>query len=171
MALLVISLPGGEIKPYPRQDELPIVGLDLEAKVLQVVDDPLPQLDANQEAIPTQTVEITDPNGIINGFLRKGWQVVDLPPPIPEPQWVEFGGAVAAMAAVNQFLGTVFQISPGLYGSLTVGLGKAADGDSRIFLTAWGTAKTLGLVPTELTPPIQALAVAHHLPTEFVDAL
>ena len=171
MAVLVVSIPGGEIKPYPRQDELPIIGLDLEADVLQVVEDPLPQLNANQEAIPTQTVEITDPDGFINGILRKGWQVVDLPPPPPEPQWVEFGSAVVAMAQVNQFLGVVFQAAPGLYGSLTVGLGKAADGDSRVFLTAWGTAKNLGLVPTELTPPIQALAVAHHLPTEFVNAL
>jgi hypothetical protein len=86
-------------------------------------------------------------------------------------RWVEFGNAVAAMVEVNQFLAATFQAAPALYGSLTVGLGKAADGDSRVFLAAWSQAKALGLVPVGLIAPLQALATAHGLPVEFVEAL
>jgi hypothetical protein len=86
-------------------------------------------------------------------------------------RWVDFGIAVAAMAEVNQFLAAAFQAAPALYGSLTVGLGKAADGDSRVFLAAWSQAKALGLVPAALIAPLQALATQHRLPQQFVEAL
>jgi hypothetical protein len=50
-------------------------------------------------------------------------------------------------------------------------LGKAADGDSRVFLGAWQSATALGLVPAELVAGIQALAVACDLPAEFIAGL
>jgi hypothetical protein len=52
-----------------------------------------------------------------------------------------------------------------------VGLGKAADGDSRVFLGAWQNAKALGLVPAELIEGIQMLATQYDLPAEFVGGL
>jgi hypothetical protein len=54
---------------------------------------------------------------------------------------------------------------------LEVGLGQAANGDSRVFLQAWQSAKALGLVPAELVQGIQMLATAHDLPPEFVGGL
>jgi hypothetical protein len=52
-----------------------------------------------------------------------------------------------------------------------VGLGKAADGDNRVFLGAWQNAKALGLVPAELVQGIQALAIQYDLPADFVGGL
>jgi hypothetical protein len=52
-----------------------------------------------------------------------------------------------------------------------VGLGKAAAGDQRVFLSAWSAAQSLGLVSQELVAGVQTLAVAHDLPAEFVEGL
>jgi hypothetical protein len=61
--------------------------------------------------------------------------------------------------------------SPRLELGLGVGLGKAADGDSRVFLSTWYSASSLGLIPPELITGIQALAVQYDLPADFVAGL
>ena len=54
---------------------------------------------------------------------------------------------------------------------LAVGLGKAADGDSRLFTNTWHQACAAGLIPPELTTSMQMLATAHDLPAEFIAGL
>ncbi|MEN9766865.1 MAG: hypothetical protein RLZZ32_825 [Cyanobacteriota bacterium] len=87
------------------------------------------------------------------------------------PRWLEFGQAVQADPAINALLAVALQQAPALAMALSVGLGKAADGDSRVFLAAWGTARGLGLVSAELVASTQAAAEAHDLPAEFIAGL
>jgi hypothetical protein len=93
------------------------------------------------------------------------------PEPVPEPQWIAFGDAVMADPGVNLMLGAALQNAPGLYGGLTVGLGKAADGDSRVFTRAWAAALAVGLVTPKLAAHVQALAEPFDLPAEFIEGL
>jgi hypothetical protein len=99
-------------------------------------------------------------------------EVVAIPTPEPEPQWVAFGAEVMAAPAINTLLGTaIANGAAALAMGLSVGLGKAADGDSRVFLQAWDQANQLGLISAELTEAIAAMAAAYNLPADFVAAL
>jgi hypothetical protein len=116
---------------------------------------------------------------LVDGQWLQQWELVELTPEESEayyrathpPRWVAFGNAVLADAGINALLGTALQQAPALAMALSVGLGKAADGDSRVFVTAWSTACTLGLVSDDLISATQLLAAAHDLPPEFLAAL
>ena len=75
-------------------------------------------------------------------------------------------------AEIKALLNKAFAIgeSPLAMG-LAVGLGKAADGDSSVFLDAWGKAVAGGLVPADLIAQVQALACAYDLPGGFIAGL
>jgi hypothetical protein len=72
---------------------------------------------------------------------------------------------------VDQLLNAARAASPRLELGLGVGLGRAADGDSRAFLSAWQTARTAGLVSNDLAQGLRALAVTYDLPADFVEGL
>jgi hypothetical protein len=78
---------------------------------------------------------------------------------------------VQSEPAINALLSVALQQAPALAMALSVGLGKAADGDSRVFLAAWSTARGLGLVSPELVASTQAAAESHDLPAEFIAGL
>jgi hypothetical protein len=111
------------------------------------------------------------------GQWLQQWEVVELTPEEQEayyrathpPRWIEFWAALPS--DVDALLAAARAASPRLELGLGVGLGKAADGDSRVFLAAWQSAKTLGLVAPELVQGIQMLATAHDLPPEFIGGL
>ena len=94
-----------------------------------------------------------------------------LPPPIPTPRWVDFSAAIMAMPAINVMLGAVLQAAPGLAGGMWVGLDKASEGDSRVFLNAWTTSYAMGLLSPELITTVQELATEYDLPDVFIDSL
>lgn len=116
---------------------------------------------------------------LVDGQWQQQWEVVELTEAEAEayyrathpPRWLEFGQAVQADPAINALLAAALQQAPALAMALSVGLGKAADGDSRVFVAAWGTACSLGLVSDELIPATQLLAAAHDLPAELIAAL
>jgi hypothetical protein len=111
------------------------------------------------------------------GQWLQQWELVELTPAEAEayyrathpPQWIEFWAVLPA--EVDALLAAARSASPRLELGLGVGLGKAADGDNRVFLGAWQNAKALGLVPTELVQGIQALAIQYDLPADFVGGL
>jgi len=127
---------------------------------------------ATHKVVEVQPVEV-------DGQWVQQWELVELTPEESEayyrathpPRWVEFGNAVLADAGINALLATALQQAPALALALSVGLGKAADGDSRVFVTAWSTACALGLVSDDLISATQLLAAAHDLPAEFIAAL
>jgi hypothetical protein len=108
---------------------------------------------------------------LVNGTWQQAWELVELPPLLPQPRWVEFGAAVQASPAINTLLGAALQQAPALGLGLGVGLGKAADGDARVFLSSWSMARTLNLISPELLAAVQALAEQFDLPADFVEAL
>ena len=94
-----------------------------------------------------------------------------LPPPIPTPRWVDFSAIVMSLPAINVMLGAVLQAAPGLAGGMWVGLDKASEGDSRVFLNAWTTSYARGLLSAELITTVQELATEYDLPEVFIDSL
>lgn len=115
----------------------------------------------------------------INGILTQQWELIELTEFEKEsyyhsthpPRWIEFGSTLMNNELINDLLTSSFAVSPSLTMALTLGLSKAADGDSRVFLGAWQSARSLGLVSAELVASTQAAAVAHDLPAEFVEEL
>lgn len=116
---------------------------------------------------------------LVDGSWQQQWELVELTPEEAEahyrathpPQWIAFGNAVTALAEINTMLAAALQSVPALAMALSVGLGKAADGDSRVFLAAWQTARGQGLVSAQLAQALQQLATQHDLPPEFVAGL
>jgi hypothetical protein len=94
-----------------------------------------------------------------------------LPPPIPTPRWVDFSAIVMSLPAINIMLGAVLQAAPGLAGGMWVGLDKASEGDSRVFLNAWTTSYARGLLSAELIVTVQEIAGEYDLPEAFIEAL
>jgi hypothetical protein len=130
-----------------------------------------PEFDpATHKAVEAQPVEQ-------DGQWVQQWELVDLTEAEKEayyrathpPQWISFWAALPP--EVDTLLNAAHAASPRLALSLGVGLGKAADGDSRVFIGAWQSARSLGLILPELVTGVQALAVAHDLPAEFVAGL
>ena len=114
---------------------------------------------------------------LVDGQWIQQWQIVELTQAEQDayyrathpPQWIAFWTALPT--EVDTLLNAAQATSPRLALSLGVGLGKAADGDSRVFLGAWQSARSLGLISSELVTGVQALAVAYDLPPDFVAGL
>jgi hypothetical protein len=88
------------------------------------------------------------------------------------PRWLEFGAVVMALPEIKSLLnGGIAAGETPLALGLAVGLGKAADGDSRAFINTWHQACAAGLIPPELITNMQILATAHDLPAEFIAGL
>ena len=94
-----------------------------------------------------------------------------LPPPIPTPRWVDFSAIVMSLPAINIMLGAVLQAAPGLAGGMWVGLDKASEGDSRVFLNSWNAAYAMELITPALITTVQELATEYDLPEAFIDSL
>lgn len=116
---------------------------------------------------------------LVDGSWQQQWELVPLTPEEAEahyrathpPQWIAFGNAVTALAEINTMLAAALQSVPALAMALSVGLGKAADGDSRVFLAAWQAGRAGGLIPAALVEQTQQLATQHDLPPEFITGL
>ena len=114
---------------------------------------------------------------LVDGEWIQQWEVVALTTAEQEayyratnpPEWIAFQDALPA--EIDQLLAAIQPVSLKLTLALGVGLGKASDGDPRVFVNAWQQAITAGFVSAELIAGIQALAVQFHLPAEFVAAL
>jgi hypothetical protein len=86
-------------------------------------------------------------------------------------RWLEFGAALAADAAINQFVAAVAQSAPVLHLMIGVGLGQASQGDARTFLEAWGLGMAAQMIPANLQAYLITLASGYDLPQQFIDGL
>lgn len=139
--------------------------------VFRVVPQPPPEPDpVAEKAIEVEPIQQ-------GGQWRQQWEVVPLTPAEAEayyrathpPRWIEFNEALPPEVSV--LLGQAQAIDHKLYLGLGVGLGKAADGDARVFLSLWAKARAGGLIAPELIAGIQALATSYDLPAEFIGGL
>jgi hypothetical protein len=169
VAQLRLDEPSRSISTSPRADELAHYNVFRFNEVVALVEPP-PMDPATHRLEQARPVEI-------DGVLTQQWELIELTPEEREtvyrannpPRWIEFWAALPA--DVDALLAAARAASPRLELGLGVGLGKAADGDSRVFIGAWQQAKSLGLIPPELVAGVQALAVAFDLPDEFVVGL
>jgi hypothetical protein len=165
VAQLRLDEPSRSISVSPRAEELAHYG------VFRVVPQEQPEFDPAVERVQEVAPVETD------GQWLQQWELIELTPEEREtvyrannpPRWIEFWAALPA--DVDALLAAARAASPRLELGLGVGLGKAADGDSRVFIGAWQQAKSLGLIPPELVAGVQGLAVAFDLPAEFIGGL
>lgn len=165
VAQLRADEPTRSFSPTPSSRELAHYG------VFPVVAQPRPEHDpATHRVVEAQPVEA-------DGQWLQQWELVELTEAEQQayyrathpPRWIEFSNALPA--EVDAILAAAQAVSPRLALALGVGLGKAADGDSRVFLSAWQTARGLGLIPAELVGGLQMMASQYDLPAEFIAGL
>ena len=136
---------------------------------------PIPTLQPEPDPAVERVVEVAPVEQ--GGQWLQQWEVVPLTEEEADayyrathpPQWIAFNEALPD--DVNTLLAHAQSLDHRLYGGLMVGLGKAADGDSRVFLGAWQKARAAGLIPPEMVTGLQMLATAHDLPADFVAGL
>ena len=164
----------GAILPYPRQDDLPVVGLDHAAyHVLEEVREPQPTATGSQQVLPADPViTITDPDSDdINGTITYGWTVAAIPVAPPAADWIAFELAMnqepAIIALIND-LGRASQI-----GALSLGhaLEEAEHGDIDRFLPVWQELLIASAPPPATLARFRELAADHHLPADFQAAI
>ena len=117
----------------------------------------------------TELPEQPDPTATWDG---EQWVTPEVPPIAPQPRWAEFGLLVLEMPDVKTIFAQAIAAGEApLAVGLGVALGKAADGQSALFLGIWAKAIAHGLVTPELNGQVQALAGAFDLPPEFIAGL
>ena len=169
VAQLRLDEPSRSISVAPRAEELAHYGVFRFEEVVALVEPP-PMDPATHRLEQVRPVEI-------DGVLTQQWELIELTPEEREsyfrannpPRWIEFWSALPD--EVDELLEAAGTVKKRLEHGLSVGLGQAAQGDSRVFLGSWQQAKSLGLIPPELVAGVQALAVAFDLPAEFVGGL
>lgn len=128
----------------------------------------------------TRRVTSAEPERGKDGIWRQGWTERDATADeiaffdqlnAPEPQWVQFAGALAMQPSVNALVATAAQAAPVLHLQLGVGLGQAAQGNPATFLAAWQAGMTTGLITPELAAEVAALAAPFSLPNDFLQGL
>jgi hypothetical protein len=162
---LRLDEPSRSISVSPRAEELAHYG------VFRVVPQQQPEFDPAVERVQEVAPVETD------GQWLQQWELIELTPEEREsyfrannpPRWIQFWAALPD--EVDELLEAAGAVKRRLEHGLSVGLGQAAQGDSRVFLGSWQQAKSLGLIPPELVAGVQALAVEYDLPAEFVGGL
>jgi hypothetical protein len=165
VAQLRLDEPSRSISVSPRAEELAHYG------VFRVVPQEQPEFDPATERVQEVAPVETD------GQWLQQWEAIELTPEEQEavyrannpPRWIEFWAALPD--EVDELLEAAGAVKRRLEHGLSVGLGQAAQGDSRVFLGSWQQAKSLGLIPPELVAGVQALAVAFDVPADFIGGL
>ena len=101
-------------------------------------------------------------------------EVVDRPPvepERPEPRWQEFRAALRGIPELQTLVATLATADPIGHLAIGVGLGQAAQGDTRTFTGVWSELLAAGLVTPELAAAVQTLASSFDLPEAFVAGL
>ena len=166
---LRLDEPSRSISVAPRAEELAHYGVFRFNEVVALVEPP-PVDPATHRLEQVRPVEI-------DGVLTQQWELIELTPEEQEayfrannpPRWIEFWAALPD--EVDELLEAAGAVKRRLEHGLSVGLGQAAQGDSRVFLGSWQQAKSLGLIPPELVAGVQELAVAFDLPADFIGGL
>jgi hypothetical protein len=159
---------------YPNTDFTPLMTAEEKAEfnLFQVLptDPPTPDPAENRLEGPVPV--------FVDGQWVEEWQLVLLSEEekrayqraMNPSKWVDFATALMANPSINQLLGNVFQVAPGLFGGLSVGLGKAAE-DPRSFLFAWTVCRQKGLVSPVVMAIVVQTAQVCNLPEEFISSL
>jgi hypothetical protein len=93
------------LRPYPRDDDGPVIGLDPRYLEMVVSQDPQPSYDpATEQLQPTEVIDTTAQT------VTRGWDVLPLPPPPPPaPDWIGFYDALISSTVYASVLGQATQ--------------------------------------------------------------
>lgn len=155
------------LQPYPRADDEPVIGLDPRYLTLAVIQHPEPEHDPTTHRLnPTEAIDLEAL------AVTRDWQLVEMPPPAPAPDWATFRGMLLISEAVAAVMATARAAGcePGVT-ALPVALERAQAGDVAEFAACWTLVGTAGQATAEMIAGIAAIAQACHLPAEFIAAL
>ena len=80
MSKILYYIPTGTLRPYPRNDDEPVVGLDPDYEIFDVIhEDRIPYDPATQCLTETETIDVPAKT------VTYGWRIDDLSPPPPPP--------------------------------------------------------------------------------------
>lgn len=167
MPRLLYDTETSTLQAYPRADDEPVIGLDPRYLEMDVLQQPQPEYDPTTHRLdPTEAIDLDART------VTRGWQLVELPPPAPAPDWATFRGqlliseGVAAVMAAARAAGC----EPGVT-ALPVALERAQAGDPADFRACWALVAAAGQASPELLADLVAMATECHLPEGFVEAL
>jgi len=90
MSKILYYTPTQTLRPYPRNDDEPVVGLDPDYEVFDIVQDDRPTYDpATQYLTTTETIDT------VAETVTYGYQINDLPPPPDYKIWANAQGFMA----------------------------------------------------------------------------
>jgi hypothetical protein len=108
----------------------------------------------------------------IDGQWQQAWELIELPPAPPTPDWSTFKGGLLTSAAVAQVMGAAREAGcePAVT-NLPAALEKAQSGDTAEFVACWGLVVAAGGASPDALAALSAAAQACNLPAEFVAAV
>lgn len=154
------------LRPYPRDDDGPVVGLDPRYLDLALIQEPQPTYDPS-----TQRLEQTEAIDTTALTCTRGWSIVTLPAPTPQPDWPTFKVQAIESAALNAIMLDAFVEVPVAAGALASAVLRAEQGDVLDFRASWVAICAAVPAAAAAAPGFQQVATACHLPAEFVAAL
>lgn len=151
---------------YPRADDEPVIGLDPRYLEMDMLQQPEPSYDPSTHQLqPTEDID-TDARTV-----TRGWTLVELPPPVPTPDWTTFKTTALGSSSLNSILAAAYQTVPVAAGALAPALLAAEQGNINDFAIAWAAICTAVTVPPEVITGFVSVATSCNLPAAFVAAL
>jgi len=108
----------------------------------------------------------------VDGQWQQAWELIEIPPAPPAPDWAAFKGGLLTSAAVAQVMGAAREAGcePAVT-NLPVALEKAQSGNLAEFAACWGLVVAVGGASPEALAALVAAAEVCNLPADFVAAL
>jgi hypothetical protein len=174
MTRILFNRVTGGVQSYPRSDDGQVLGLDRATyHVLTVVSTPEPAHGSDILAQSTPpVVNITSPNGDVNGTYTYGWELVTIPTKPPVPNWDLFSTTVLNNPALNAAVLTADATVANAARSLSTVLLEAKLSGSYVnFSACWKLVVTAAKIPKEVINSLASLASSCNLPVEFVNTI
>lgn len=179
MELQLLNRSTQKLVSWPRPDQQIPVGLNRDLYyVVEVIQLDPPTPGANQEVRPSSPlINITDPNSLsINGTVTLGWELINIPPLPPQPNWDLFEALAIRDPSFDSILGLGLQ--PGVAPAASVTLGDSmreikVRGEVAIpsFRNSWTRLCRKVNAPQEEIQRFAGAAIACNLPDYFVQAI
>ena len=174
MARLLYDTETATLRPYPRPDDEPVVGLDPRYLSMALIQEPHPAHDPATERLePTEVIDIP------GATVTRGWAVLPLEPPAPPeptPDWLGFAAWLFQFEPMADAMETARASRDPLGEPCTTALPAAMD-DARLranfvpFALSWSQFLAASGLPAAEVAAIVAKATACHLPAQFIAAL
>lgn len=174
MTRLLYDTETATLRPYPRPDDEPVVGLDPRYLVMQLIQEPQPAYDPQAERLePTEAIDLDALT------VTRGWIIVPLDPPAPpEPaaDWLGFAGWLYGYGPMAVAMEAARASRDPQGEPATTGLPAAMDearlrGNYVPFALSWGQFLAASGLPAAEVAAIVARAQECNLPAQFIAAL